>query len=388
MSEARKQQKRLAKQQRQLIFRLGSRALFWLETFRRCLCLLCILVMAWTTYISLATLFAAFSTFLRCLQALYFICIIVLRTVLLGADLCILHFLLQMPIVRDVLAGLRYKYQHFVLVVVVVASDSVRGLFLFVLWLCDFHLGTSSACECFSMLVYVAATVGSHSSVSSVFLFAMLGRLFPAFPPKRVPSQVLKKPSGAMVLKTPSGAASLEVSVFEIKYCTGNKEKRYSFASYYFTSDSVIQRANELKTFLMNTQLFQNGYWPHTQFDSDVMEPLKLLLFDQYRPGDLVFTVRRRVCSNHRFCRIQSGQLGRHNYFKVSVCIDDLLFKVSEEASHDELKQLALKPQSSSLYAASEWAADPVSESSEAPLFLYGIVLVRRRNCIRFKGKE
>ena len=378
MAEARKRQKRQAKQQRQLIFRVGGRVVFLLEALRRCLCILRFLLVAWITYAALITIFAVLRTCLRSLQTLYLVCIILSHVAHLCADLCILHLLLQIPLVRDFLAELRCRYQHFVLVVVAVAGDSLRGFLLFVLWLCDFHFRTSMACECFSMLVYVAATIGSHSSVLSVYSFAILGFVFPVFPPKSVPSQVHKKPSVARVLKKPSAvaskelpwieaAASEELPVFEIRYKTGNTEKRYSFAKYYFTV-AVLERANEFKTFLLSTQLFQSGYWIHHQFEKDVVGPLNFLLFPQYKPNESVFVVRRRIKWDSAVGRLQSEAVTRFNYFKISLCIDDLLFKAPKEAPFDELKLLATSPEVSSLYVASVWASDSAALSSEVPL--------------------
>ena len=93
---------------------------------------------------------------------------------------CLLHI----PHVRRCHLALREHFQDFVLLVVLWSGDYFRGCCLLCLWMCDVHFTTPWQCEYWSMLAYVLATISRDSTFVSIFCFAMLGFVFPAFPPK------------------------------------------------------------------------------------------------------------------------------------------------------------------------------------------------------------
>ena len=111
----------------------------------------------------------------------------------LYAHIFILCLLLQTPFLCAALVRLQRHFRHFPLFVIAMAADPARGCVLGLLWICDLHFLTPRACECWSMVAYVAATTTRDSTAGSIYFFAMAGFLFPVFPPKAVQKSPLRK---------------------------------------------------------------------------------------------------------------------------------------------------------------------------------------------------
>ena len=104
----------------------------------------------------------------------------------------LLCLLLQVPSVRRVMDTLREHFHDFILLVAFWPGDFFRGCILVCLWRLDIHCTVPFHCEGWSMLAYVLATTTSQSTCLSIYCFAMLGFLFPAFP-RKTPEPCPKK---------------------------------------------------------------------------------------------------------------------------------------------------------------------------------------------------
>ena len=298
--DLRKQCKHAAKQKRALIFQLGSRCLLFLRLGQRCLELIYCACCLRLVYVTGVLLYMGFSFLLYFFQALRICLTAAMLAMCLYAHIFTLCLLLETPVLCAARDMLRRHFQHFPLFIMAMAADPGRGCVLGLLWICDLHFLTPRACECWSMAAYVAATTTRDSTASSVYVSALCGFLFPAFPPKAV----TKKPSAQLqsIVKTPA-AASLPVPAavhaddrisVSVEYTAEGSTTEHRFRVRN-RSRPALDRAQELLCFLRDCDLFKTSYWTQKQFKEDVFYALEVAVRPEFQKEKRSFSVRRHV---------------------------------------------------------------------------------------------